>query len=1366
MKIIHIILFMLFCLASQAQDFPFRQLETVSISASDELYCMYFDKDGLMWLGTNSGLKSYDGYQIKTYKSSAFLPGILPNNNIRSITEDHYDCLWIGTRNGLVRMNKRTGEFKTFYLPYEDQRIIYTLFTSKDGTLWVGTDGGLSYFNSKKGIFYTYNKKNSWVIDEKGHRGRSTNYSVKSIVEDRNGDILIGTWSNGLMRLKRGSHTFQRYPRLNASNSAYSLFFDKFHRLWVGTWGFGVIRIDNPNNIQSPQYHQYPYTTKRFDTYYKFVEDPVSNKLWACTREGVCFLDEQNPSAQWQCYNQIGSNSLNFNNDIATDGMGKIWLCTQNFGILTVSTNPSPFKVWNLNTAQTGNIVNYISSLQTSDGNNFWLGLNPYGLALYNRQTGHTLYNKDIPGFSSLDNKTMTTSISCICPRSNGELWFANNNYGIIVKPKGKPAILLNHTNTSFMKEDYVNTIYESRDKTLWIGHRNGLGIVYANNHGAILTMKEGQDDFSYCDIRNITQDKKGNIWLATDNEGIIRVSGNPSKPSSLKYKQYNPIRHNFAIDDAVACHEDKYGRLWAISNSGGLFLYDKGRDCFIPKNREYHIPGERSLALNEDVCGNLWLTTDKALVQVNWGGNFQETPKSIICYSKEDGIGDILFATNATCQFGKELFFGNRTSILSFTPAPTMEKKRHQPKLVITDLLIDDVPFSNLDSVLRKSISSEMPLYTRSISILPSIKKFDVEFSLLTYGNTQKDFYAYRLEGYDEKWQYCSGDIHHASFQNLPSGTYRLYVKATDSYGQWLDLPYTITIRVLPPWYASKLAYMVYMLIFIGALLGFARWYKEHLKTKNRLQMGVFLTNITHELLTPLTVISATIYKLKNMAPQYEEDYEVLDNNINRTTKLLRQILEVRKSQAGKLKLLVSRNDIAVFVKNACESIRPMAERQNLSLHVNSAKENCPAWFDTDKLDKILYNLLSNAIKYNKEGGKIDVSLTCPKGHAVIVIEDNGIGMSKKKLKHLYTRFFDGDYRKQNMPGTGIGLALTHDLVVLHHGTIKCESSEGIGTSFTIDIPICKSAFSEKEIEKTGSKAQTNMQVAQTILPATETTTRSESKWQKHSAFIRKGMNKILVVEDNKELLDLMYQMLSKKYHVLTAKNGKQAMNIIMKEQLDLVVSDVMMPIMDGIELTKLLKGNKHFWQLPIILLTAKNKEEDKTEGYATGADAYITKPFKFEDLEVRIDTLITNHQKIKESFSQIGNGHESEKQEDAHKHFSDPDKVFIDKATKLVQEHLDDADYDRDTFANDMAMGASTLYNKIKATTGQTVVGFIMGIRLKEARRIMESNPDILISEVALRVGFNTPKYFSKCFKKEFGMFPREYAEELKKK
>ena len=1375
--IIHILIGLI-CFVSQvkAQNFPFRYLPPITIAPTEEASCMFFDKEGMMWVGTNAGVKSYDGYHVKTYKANAYQPGILPNNTIRSIAEDHQDNLWLGTRNGLVRMNKRTGKFKTFFLPNESQRIIYTLFVSKDGTLWIGTDGGLSYFNSKTETFYTYNNKNTWLIEVDGSKNRISNYSVKAIIEDRNGDLLIGTWSAGLMRFRRGSNTFYRYPQLNDANSAYSLFLDKHNHLWVGTWGYGVVRLDNPQNVRQPGIHQYPYSTNHFDIFYKIVHDPVTKTLWACTREGACYLEKDMPNAEWKGYTSIGNNPLNFNNDIATDGKGNIWLCTQNNGILQVNTQPSLFKLWNLDTSHTHLTINYVYSILTTDGENFWLGLNPYGIALYNRKTGKTLFNQEIPGFAGIPSRVFTTSISDIVRRSNGEIWFALNNYGIIVKPLGKPAYQIMHEkHPSVIREDFVNTFFESGDKTLWIGQRNGLSIVTPDNQSHLITMKEGKKDLTSCDIRQISQDKKGNIWLATDNEGIIRISGNARNPRSLKYKQYNPDHHNFAIDDATACLEDSRGRLWAISNSGGLFLYNKVEDRFEPKNHEYHLPGDCVLTIKEDENGNLWLTTDYALVNIIWG-NDSEKPQDITYFTSEDGIGNVLFSPNTACRYGKELFFGSRTSFFSFMPSmKTKLKGNRSPKLVITDIIIDDQPFAQLDSIDKEEIAKEMPAYTRNITIPAMVKKFSVEFSLLTYGNTEKNVYAYQLDGYDEDWQYCNKGLHRAAFQNLPSGTYQLKVKATDGYGKWQELPYTITIKVLPPWYASRLAFMLYILMLIGGIFAAARWYKERVKTRNSLQMGVILTNITHELLTPLTVISATIYKLKEVAPQYEEDYLVMDSNINRTTRLLRQILEVRKSQAGQLHLLVSRRNLISFIEEACENIRPMAEHQKVTLSLEKPKAEGMAWFDADKMDKIIYNLLSNAIKYNKVGGKIDVSLSLSKEQAVITIADNGIGMSKEKMKHLYTRFFDGDYRKQNMPGTGIGLSLTHDLVKLHHGNIQCESQEGEGTTFTITLPIKKSAYAPDEIDNSDKpKAvnqeaikQASQEMQQESQPASDASANKPKLAPiRQSIFIRKNVSKVLVVEDNEELLALMLQVLSKNYHVFTAKNGKQAMNIIMKEKLDLVVSDVMMPIMDGIELTKQLKEDKRFWQLPVILLTAKNKEEDKTEAYAAGADAYITKPFKFEELEVRINALLANRKKMIEKIqTEISLQTSTESETQAALHLSNPDQAFITRATEIVMQHLSDGDYNRESFAKDMAMGESTLYNKVKATTGQTVIAFITSIRLKEAQRIIRSNPNILISDVATQVGFNTPKYFSKCFKKEFGIFPKEYAEKLKK-
>ena len=560
----------------------------------------------------------------------------------------------------------------------------------------------------------------------------------------------------------------------------------------------------------------------------------------------------------------------------------------------------------------------------------------------------------------------------------------------------------------------------------------------------------------------------------------------------------------------------------------------------------------------------------------------------------------------------------------------------------------------------------------------------------------------------------------------------------------------YAIKIMVLPPWWAKWWAYIIYVFIVgLGVIFGI-RWYKNYLKTKNRLQMTVVFTNITHELLTPLTVITAAVDELRNKAPQFDDSYTLMQNNVSRLTRLLRQILEIRKSQAGQLKLLVSKNNIAAFIRDICESIRPMSSIHHNNLIVNIPQNEIFAWFDTDKLDKILFNLLSNAFKYNREGGNVTVELEAKNGKAILKVSDEGIGISPDKLKHLYSRFLDGDYRRMKTLGTGIGLSLTHDLVKLHHGDINCESKSGIGTTFTITIPIRKEDYTEIEIYK----EKETIENQQTTYNHESEVTLKDSL---HARELQSGDGyKILLVEDNEQLLNIMKRLLGRRYHVATAKNGVQALNIINKEELDIVVTDVMMPVMDGIELTKNIKSSKDFAQLPVIMLTAKTSDTDENIGYETGADDYITKPFKLENLQLRIDSIIANRMRIRERFRQ-----QTEIDQIDEMHYSNPDKTFVEKAMQCVRQNITDAEYNRETFASDMMMSSSTLYNKLRALTGQGIIEFINSIRLKEACNIIKRQPDIQINDIAMKVGFNTPKYFSKCFKKEFGMSPKDYAQ-----
>lgn len=555
-----------------------------------------------------------------------------------------------------------------------------------------------------------------------------------------------------------------------------------------------------------------------------------------------------------------------------------------------------------------------------------------------------------------------------------------------------------------------------------------------------------------------------------------------------------------------------------------------------------------------------------------------------------------------------------------------------------------------------------------------------------------------------------------------------------------------------------------VIFLLIIVAMVGLfflgRELFQRGVRMKNRLQMSAIYTNITHELLTPLTVISASVDRLRLTAPDHEQDYDLMQLNIDRMVRLLQQILETSKSQSGELKLKVAQGDVMRYIQQTALCIEPLMAKKGLDFKIQCTPESMMGWIDTDKLDKIIYNLLSNAAKYTQgENGKVMLQVRTSRkfDHIIINVSDNGIGIPQDKMKKLFHRFYDGEYRRQQTFGTGLGLALTRELVFLNGGTIDCQSEEGKGTTFTVTLPIRKEAFASSQIDET-HKVDIN-QAHSAILDIATRMHQQEIAEEVPEDNADSDAFHLLVVEDNVELLMLMTQLLSSKYHVKTATNGKEALEIIHKEELDIIISDVMMPVMDGLELTQQLKNDPNYQHLPIILLTAKTQDENRAEALQLGADSYVTKPFKLSDLELRINNIVENRKRIKEEFINQGAVFQKTDEEPS------PDDLFLKQAMECVHQHLDDSDYDREAFAADMGASSSKLYNKLRALTGMNVSSFIRDIRLKEAMRMAKQNPQLRVSDLAYSVGFKDPKYFATCFKKEFGVQPSEYIESLSK-
>ncbi len=553
------------------------------------------------------------------------------------------------------------------------------------------------------------------------------------------------------------------------------------------------------------------------------------------------------------------------------------------------------------------------------------------------------------------------------------------------------------------------------------------------------------------------------------------------------------------------------------------------------------------------------------------------------------------------------------------------------------------------------------------------------------------------------------------------------------------------------------KIFIVIASVVLFTVLFFVGRWlYNRSVRLRNRLQMDKAFTNISHELLTPLTVISASIERLREQEPSHDAEYAMMELNVERMTRLLQEILETSKSQAGGLKLLVSQGDVMEYIRKTALSIAPLLRKNGLVFNVQCQPKSMMGWIDPDKLDKIIYNLLSNAAKYTHTPGRVELTARTNEryDHIIIEVQDNGIGIPADKMKRLFQRFYDGDYRLMQVHGTGLGLALTRELTYLHGGTIDCVSKEGHGTTFTVILPITKDAFSESQID---DKHPIDLTTPHTNIidlsalelmeqPIAPVATEQEPETPPYN---------ILLVEDNEELLMLMKTLLSYKYNVLTAANGFEALEVIQNKDLHLIISDVMMPEMDGNELTRRIKSTPELSHLPVILISAMTSEEDRKHSMLIGADDYITKPFRLNELKLRIDNIIENRRRIM--------GEQRPNSQEAADRPLTPDEEFMQKAYACVMNHLSDSDFDRDAFAAEMGASASTLYNKLRMLTGQNVSSYIREIRMKEARRMAETQRDIRVSDIAYKVGFKDPKYFATCFKKEFGIQPSEFIEQI---
>ena len=1374
----------LFSMVCQAMVMPepnslaFKSSSILNSLPSKDVQSVYQDRDGYIWISTRNGLFQYDGYSITTYKSNLYRPDLLTNNNIYCVAEDAQHRLWIGTYSGLNVLDKQTGQIWKIDDPEINGIGISQILVTSDNRILFATEGGLLEYLEDGNRFSVFNQDNTGGVFPKT--------TVKSLFEDDRGDIWIGTWSQGLFRYEKRTGEYWKYPQMNSGNSAHVVFQDSHKNIWVGTWGAGLHLLHDAYNPEKTTWTTFTHDENRSGTIsdnliYAISEDLNTNSLWVGTRSGLSILSLRDMEMlHWSfenCYSGESENSIT-SSEVASllrDRQGIMWVGMIGGGVNMANTRKAKFNLDRLSEAKRILKSNSVRSILLDDEGQLWMGISTYGFGVEDRRTGKFTHHGQMPDFSSY--RGISTVMSIMQSPSTGHIWIGVYNGGAYEidksAPVGKRVKAYNSSNAPWMCNSCIYYICEDSKQNLWFATKSGVSMRAADGTPVRFdSLKVGDVAVRDMVVMQLVEGHDSEMWLASNTHGVIRIQGSGNSLSGYTFSGYSVSNGKLNSDYANCIYKDVEGRIWVGTGGSGLSLYDAVEDVFLPAHKLWNLPGDAVTNIQSDKKGNLWLGTNAGLLRLTVPRDLQNVTYRL--YTTSDGLQDNIFNRGASFVASDgEMFFGGHRGYNSFYPDKQDEQVFSSP-VVITDIKVFNQSWTALSDKERSEISNLSPRFTDKIVLDYKRNNFSIEFSALEYANPERNRYAYRLDGFDAGWQYTDASKRFAYYNNLKSGTYTFYVKSSNSNGIWDENIQTVKVVILPPPWKTWWAYTLYIIVLLGISWYIYRIVRNRIRLRNALHLREmeqakseeinhaklqFFTNITHELLTPLTIISASVDELKQTAPAYKEQYDVMTHNINRLIRLLQQILEFRKAETGNLKLKVLQGDLVLFVRRSLDGFRPLMKKKDIRFTIQSDADKCLAFFDPDKLDKILYNLLSNASKYNKPGGKVGIELNCDEvnGIACIIVKDNGPGIPKESQKNLFKRFYEGDYRKFNTIGTGIGLSLVRDLVTLHHGSISVESEEGKGAAFKIQFPVHRFAYSEDEIDDAVTLLDSDgIDAVQedVVITDAQADILEENLIPVEQSAAEKS-HTLLLVEDNEDLLGLMVKLLGGDYTIHTATNGKEALEVVELEDIDLIVSDVMMPVMDGIEFCRNIKGNFDTSHIPLILLTAKKQEEDRVEAYESGADAFITKPFNLSVLHARIGNLLKSRERVMKDFK---------KQlvfEAKELNYTSMDEDFLQRAIDCVNRHLDDPNFDQTQFLEEMNTTKSTFFRKLKSLTGLTYVSFIRNIRMKAACRIMEEKKHVRISELAYAVGYNDPRYFSSIFKKEIGMQPSEYME-----
>ncbi len=1334
--------------------------------------CILKDSKGFMWFGTYNGLNKYDGTNFTIYEHNPDDSASICHNVINGIYEDRDHNLWIATAEGLSLYNRDYDNFidvnnlkgNTNHL---NNVYLTSIFVDQNGIVWTGTiGGGLNSYNRKTQTFEYYSFS---TADDQ------TSDFINCITPLNEKLIWIGT-RRGLFLfdiLDREQHTipYHRKDNIGLENKhIVCMTKDNSDNLWIADKEGNLYRL---TNITGRIHIEpcFPAVQEKLIIPGRIIAlncDTRNNLYIGKENYGLLVYNTVTTMTQFYAYDEKNPNGIACSSiwSIYPDSLGKLWIGTYNKGVCLFDPFYKKFDSYQRNLYQSETLASDNVKAFSADGiGRVWIGTDGGGISIFDPEK-----YSFVKSLSTRTNpKLSTDAVMSIIHASDGTAWIGCWAGGVD-RLDMKADRIVNYSVTSNGPGDNnILCLYEDDNHTIWAGTAGSGLFRFEKEINKFRQVTDSADGicipvFSF--VTSVLQDSEGNIWVGTL-YGLFSLKELSNGKYTCHEFYYNDTSNSISSNRITVIFEDHKNILWFGTFDNGLNRYDKKNNTFTSYQKKDGLASNTICGILEDKHSCLWISTNRGITK------FDPENRKYQVYSSNDGLVTDEFNTGACLGIaGNKLFYGGDNGFNIINPE-YIPVNPVRPKMYLTGLLIDNkIIKPGKNSPLIKDISS-----TRNITLTHYQTSFAIEYAGVGYTRTSENHYKYKLEGFNKEWIDADNNTS-AAYTNVPPGKYNFLVRGANNDGVWSNLPARLQIQIKPPFWKTWWAYIFYVILISSALyLGF-QLRIDRIKIKNSLAMErmahekdqelaqaklQFFTNISHELRTPLSLILGPLESILNSeegSTKIKSKIQIVQKNASRLMQLVNELMDFRKIENRKMNLRVQETDISQYISEIASCFNMASRKKNIDFTVIHSEKNIKGFIDRNKLEKIVNNILSNAFRYTPDGGTISIvtnieyqtcndlkenapiNNTSTIRYCKIEVYDNGKGILAEDLPFIFDRFFQA--KSSADQGTGIGLTLVKSLVDIHHGTIKAKSIPGQKTVFTICLPIDKIAYADDEVH--------NGTMDITEFSSGNTSSTDELPEMQLSDSIKTEKPELLIVEDNEELRNYLENELKTSFRISVAHNGKEGLEQALSGMPDMVISDIMMPGINGIELCRRLKTDTKTSHIPVILLTAKSAIEDQIEGLEEGADAYITKPFSIRILKAQINQMVNNRKGLYSRFSQ-----------DVHILPSmyarnKLDQEFLATVINYIVKNISNNQLGVEQLGDTMNLSRSQIYKKIKALTGKTAVEFIRCIRLKEAVKLMETRKYTL-SEIAYETGFTSPSYFTRSFKHQYGKAPSDY-------